>query len=391
MDSSLDMPADLAPPPASQLWWIVPAAAFLLLIVVAMIIGPPPEPGGKRSSYDASDDGYRAAFLILEELKYPVERSRLAAGGAVRWVLSPTDVREQNVANLDNWIRRGGVVLLATDNKEFASQFGLTLRKAPADDTVPTTGRDIHSLDGGLERVELVGATGTPWEGVRERPQAGGAKPLALVTIIRHGNGAIWFLHRPAVLRNGPMRRADNAVFLSRLADAMLEDRSGQIVFDEYCHGLRERPTVAALLLRPPMLAITIQALILTGLVLWAVAPRFGPIRSDPPPNRRSKEEFLDAVADLLRRKGDFGDAYRTVQQDLRRRIESALGWPADLPADQLAHEAERRRGTSADSIRDLLDADEPPGGPGSAAFVTALQQLVKLRHEFSDRRPAGR
>jgi hypothetical protein len=387
MDPSPDSPLDIGSPPASRLWWMVPAAAFLLLAVVAMIVGPPPDPGGGGTSYDASDTGYRAVYLILEELRYPVERSRLAAGGAVRWVLDPTEKRDQDVANLDAWVRRGGVALLATENAEFADRFGLSIQSGSTDGIVSVDGMDVHSLDAGPTRVDLAGQPGVLWDGVRERPGLAGAAPGALVTIVPHGSGEIWFLHRPGVLRNEPMRHADNAVFASRLADAMLADRSGRLVFDEYCHGLRDRPTVAALLFRPPMLAITIQALGLTALVLWAVVPRFGPVRPAPPPNRRSKEEFLDAVADLLRRKADYADAFRTIQQGLRRRIEAALGLAADVPVADLANEAERRRGVSAERIRDLLTASAPPGGAGSAAFVAALHQLDTLRHEFTDRR----
>src|SRR4051812_38904833 len=124
-----DAPDPPAPPPASRLWWLVPAVAFLLLVVVALVIGPPPNPGGHGTSYDASDLGFRAAYLVLEELKYPVERSRQAVGGAARWVLDPTVTREQDVANLDAWVRRGGVALLATESDEFAARLGLTLRK----------------------------------------------------------------------------------------------------------------------------------------------------------------------------------------------------------------------------------------------------------------------
>lgn len=379
---------DTAPPPASRLWWMVPAAAFLLLIVVAMIIGPPPGAGGKGTSYDASDPGYRAVYLILEELKYPIERSRLAAGGAVRWVLAPTDTREQDVANLDAWLRRGGVALLATDDAEFAARLGLRIKSRPGGGIVSAAGPDIASLDVGSHRVDLVSPTGQPWHEVRERPHSAATTPLALVTIVPHGNGEIWFLHRPELLRNGPMRHADNAILACRLADAMLEHRSGRLVFDEFCHGLRDRPTVAALLFRPPMAAVTLQALALTALVLWAVVPRFGPVRPLPPPNRRSKEEFLDAVADLLRRKGDYADAFRTVQLDLRRRIESELGCAADVPAAELAREAEGRHGVPADRICDMLTADLPSRLGNAAAFIAALHNLDTLRYDFSDRRP---
>src|SRR5438270_13100826 len=132
-----------APAAASRLWWLVPAAGFFLLIILAMVIGPPEPPGGRGTSYDASDAGLRAAYLILEELKFPVERSRLAAGGAVRWVLDPTDAREQDVANLDGWIKRGGVALLSSENLDFADQLGLTVRTTTAAETIATTGDDV--------------------------------------------------------------------------------------------------------------------------------------------------------------------------------------------------------------------------------------------------------
>src|SRR4051812_19429534 len=139
------------------------------------------------------------------------------------------------------------------------------------------------------------------------------------------------------------------------------------------------------------MLAVTLQPLALAALVLWSVAPRFGPVRPVPPPSRRSKEEFLDAVADLLRRKGDHADAFRTIQLGLRRRMESALGLPADVPVADLAPQAERRRGVPADSVARWLAVDAPPGGPGAAPFLDALHHLDTLRHEFFDRPRPGR
>src|SRR5262249_62147547 len=106
------------------------------------------------------------------------------------------------------------------------------------------------------------------------------------------------------------------------------------------------------------------------ALLLWSAAPRFGPVRPTPPPARRSKEEFLDALAVLLRRKGDYADAYRTVRRDLRRRIEADLGLPADTPVEQTIRQAERRRGARPETLRALLTGSGPPGGAGAPAFL---------------------
>jgi hypothetical protein len=384
MTTFTDDAAPAAPPPATRLWWAVPAAAFLLLVVLALIIGPPPDPGGHGTSYDASDIGFRAGYLLLEELHYPVERSRQATGGAVRWVLDPTDKREQDVANLDGWVRRGGVALLAVEDDDFATALGLRLRVRHADKSPksphvePASGRGVESLDVGGTRVE---ADGEAWDGVRV-----GGEPL--VTIVPHGSGELWVLRRPEVLRNANLRHPGNAVLACRLAEAMLAERPGQLAFDEYYHGLRQRPGVAALLFRPPMLWVTLQALLLTALVLWYYAPRFGPLRPVPPPNRRSKEEYLDAIAALLQRKGDTADAFRTVQLDLLRRVESDLGLPAGTPVEETVREAARRRAVRAEPLLFWLTTPAPPQGAGADAFLDALHQLETARNEFFSRHP---
>ena len=63
------------------------------------------------------------------------------------------------------------------------------------------------------------------------------------------------------MLANDNLRVEDNAVLACRLADAMLAERpGGRLAFDEYCHGLRDRPSVAEVLFRPPVLGVTVQA-----------------------------------------------------------------------------------------------------------------------------------
>jgi hypothetical protein len=380
----IDDSASAAPPPASRLWWAVPAAAFLLLVVLAMVISPPPDPGGKGTSYDASAAGFRAAYLLLEELHYPVERSRQAAGGSVRWVLEPTDTKEKDVLSLDGWVRRGGVVLLAVTDGKYAQHLGLNLTvqtKPRVPSVEPTAGSDVDSLDTGDTRVDVTGPAGRAWDGVRVNNEP-------LVTIVPHDRGEVWVLRRPEVFRNQNLRHPGNAVLACRLAEAMLNRKPGELAFDEFCHGLRARPGVAALLFRPPMLFVTLQALAAAALVLWYFAPRFGPVKPVPPPSRRSKEEYLDAVATLLRRKGDTVDAFRTVQRDLRRRVESDLGLPAGTPVEQTVREAARRRAIDPDRLYFLLAAPGPPQGAGAAALLDALHQLDTARHEFFSRQP---
>jgi hypothetical protein len=365
------------------LWWAVPAAAIVLLLLLAMLLGTPPESGTRGTSYDASPNGFRAAYLLLEELGYPVKRSRQAGGDSVRWLLYPGETLERDVPALGAWVRRGGRLLLAVPDGKFAEHLGLHVssRSSPAAPAVlDAAGLDVHSLAVGDRKVTASDPGGRPWPGVMVAGEP-------LVTIYPHGEGEVWLLNRPAVLENGNLRREDNAILACRLAESMLRERPGLIAFDEFYHGLRERPTVTALLLAPPMRAVTLQAVLLGVLLLWHYAPRFGTLRPLPAVRRRSKEEFLDAMASLLERQGDTAEAFRTVRQDLLRRLEADLGLPAGTPAAQTAREAARRRGLDHPTLARLLTAEGPPGGDGPRAFLDALHQLQTISDELTQRR----
>ncbi len=404
------MPADLADdvpmPTASRLWWAVPAVGLILLALVGMVVGGGPEKVDYGTSYDATGGGFRAAYLLLEELKYPVERSRRpASGGAVRWVLFPQKVSAKEGEALGDWVRRGGVLLLAANDAELAGHLGLTVTvtgaapsrpkdgpPAPFRSPEPAPGESVPAAAPDVTRL-LVGPAmvqgppgGEAWSTVAGRP---------LVTVYQQGRGAVWLVNRPDVLANANLRGGDNAVLTVRLADAMLADRTdARLAFDEYHHGLRDRPDVFALLLRPPVLGVTLQALLLAAAVLWHSGVRFGPVRTAPPPARRSQEEYLDAMAELLARKGDRAEAFRTVRDDFVRQLEADLGLPAGSPPEQTAREADRR-GLKPAELLPYLTAGGPPGGAGPAAFLAALHHLELLAHERAnarrDRRPISR
>jgi hypothetical protein len=139
---------------------------------------------------------------------------------------------------------------------------------------------------------------------------------------------------------------------------------------------------VTQLLLRPPTVWVTAEALLLLLLVLWRNAPRFGPLRAFALATRRSKEEYLDAVAVLLQRKGDHAEAYRSARDALKHELERDLGLPADSDPALVAEEAARYRGLSQQRLLRLLTSNRPPDGAGPQAFVNALKELEAIRDE---------
>lgn len=392
-----DPPAD----PASRLWWAVPAVGIILLAVFGMIFGEGPKKAAYGTSYDASGGGSRAAYLLLEELGYPIERSRRPTGGDVRWVLFPEKMTGNDISKLDDWVRRGGIALVALDDDEFVRHLGLSVtiiggtikdssqpavfqmpRPIEKGEAYTAEAPDVsHVLAGQLEVTGPSG--GRPWGRIGDGP---------IATIYSRGRGQLWLLNRPDVFANVNLREEDNAVLACRLAEAMLAERpGGRLAFDEFCHGLRDRPSVTELLFRPPVLGVTVQALFLTLLVLWHYGIRFGPVQPAPPPARRSKEEFLDAMAELLERNGDRADAFRTVRDSFLRKLEAMLGLPAGTPLEVTVREAARRRGVRSEPLLRILSAEEPPDGSSAAAFLQALNQLETAAHECFATRPRAR
>jgi hypothetical protein len=358
-----------------KLWWAVPAGGFLLLVLLALLFGGQKEvkPG---SSYDAGDRGFRAAYLLLEDLGYPVTRSRRLLGGTVRWALFPEPSPKEARA-LDDWVREGGLLVLADAKGTFSRDLGMTLEtqhRGVDTEVEPATGPDVMRLAGGADHVSWPGQQGRVWAKAGDEP---------FVTIYTHGRGEIWLLNRPDFVTNELVRQADNAVLLCRLAEAGLRVRPGELAFDEYFHGMRDHPGVVELLLRLPALWVTVQGLLLLVLLLWHHGPRFGGLQPPPPPSRRSAEEFLDAVAALLGRKKDYADAFRTARDELRVDLERELNLPHDTPADRLAAEAALQRGLRPDALVRLLTAPGPPAGAGPAAFVRSLQELEAIRNDF--------
>jgi hypothetical protein len=361
---------------SAKLWWSVPASAVvLLLLLITLTGGPKEEKRSSGTSYDAAPGGFRAAYLLLEELRYPVTRSKRPTGDTVRWVLFPTSTKDAPV--LDEWVRQGGSLVLAVRDDAFAKEMGFPVQiseDAKGDEQEPTADPEIENVMAGVKRVESSESGGSV------QLEAGG-KPF--VTVYPRGRGKIWLLHRPDFLTNRYLGQADNAVLLCRLAEESLAQRSGKAAFDEYFHGMRERPGILELLLEPPALWVTLQSCLFLGILLWHYMPRFGTLHPPATFRRRSKEEFLDAMASILERKGDVGDAFRATRDGLVREIEQELGLPVNCPPAELIRHASRGRSFPADRLAQLLQPDAVPRRTGKLTFLQATNDLETIRKEF--------
>src|SRR5262245_14802857 len=112
-----------APPPSNVLWFAIPACTVVAAMAVGLMLGHEDTQASTASgtSYDATKSGYRALYLILDELGYSIERSRRVAGGSVRWALAPMKPKPTDADHVREWVQDGGRLLLADAKGDLAA------------------------------------------------------------------------------------------------------------------------------------------------------------------------------------------------------------------------------------------------------------------------------
>jgi hypothetical protein len=265
-----------------------------------------------------------------------------------------------DAARLAAWVGAGGLLLAEAAKSEAPADqdglfqvFGARLVPADAADLVTFTS------DGAALQLELGG---------RARIQAPGAAG-ALDAIIRRdlGQGRALLCTDLECLSNGRIQAFDHADFLCAVA----AQRPGGRV---WIVTREQAGTAWGWLWHQAWPALTALAALCLG-ALWAAAPRFGPLLSDPDPARRSFLEHLDACG-RYQWQTNQGRPLLAASRDafLRRLGQLHPGW-TELEPEQLCLRLAQRSGLAGDRIDRALHY---PAGH-AAGFLEAVQTLHLL------------
>lgn len=338
---------------------------FVLLVAFALVFS-----SGERgqaeypSSYSSASGGAKAAYLLLLETGYKVQRwerplSDLPLGSAknLTVVLAEPDeapTREER-ERLKAFISEGGHVI-ATGM--FAGTF------LPENESVPDvlsgmTWKKATSLSPSqITRAapEIVLAPRAYWETSTKAYPLYGDGDQTLVVKYPFGSGEVLWWAAATPLTNAGLKEPGNLeFFLACLSDQNSGDQDSgdqrnEILWDEYIHGYRQ--TLAGSIAHSPVKWLFAQLVLLAAAIVATFSRRSGPTCVPTNEVRLSPMEFVQTLGGLYERAGTASVVVDICYRRFRYWLTRRLGVAGNTPAEELASAVRNRWGFSGSGFK---------------------------------------
>jgi hypothetical protein len=365
------------------------AGVFMLLVIVALaFVSEDEEESSVPSTYSAQTKGAKAAFLLLQEAGYNVERweqppAELPSDAAhtVLVLASPFRSPSRDDRNaLQTYLNRGGKILATGP---FASSY---LPQAETDSeliTAPSWKEYPPQLLAPLTRGGAIQMSPAAyWKG----PSTGSLAYYAddgrpIVVSYKVGPGEVIWWGASTPLTNAAIAKSGNmALLLNSLGD------SGEthVLWDEYFHGYRS--SLGGYMGTPPIKYGLCQCVLVFLALIFTFSRRNGPIHPLPEPSRLSPLEFIHTLGKLYRRANAVHSVLAIPYARFRMLTARQLGINHDVPAADLARALQNRLRYKDDTLPELLQQIETAlqSPELSEAFALDLvQQLSRHTHNL--------
>ncbi|MGI6705990.1 MAG: DUF4350 domain-containing protein [Clostridia bacterium] len=315
------------------------------------------------STHGTDSHGFKAAYLLLQELGFFVERLTedgiAPEDGDVLVIVEPDPAmltRKKEILRLNDWVHRGNHLVLIGNYRRY---FDVSRYMDPHN-------RELDALS---------------------NPQRPGDASRHFVDV-PYGRGCFRLLDEASPYVNAGMKERGNA---TRFVQALWDYRSRRILFYEYgsaekrTEGGGRSPGSVFSLLGPSGQLILLQMAM--GLVLFALVKgkRFGLPRSYRQEFAGNEEESVLAVGRLMGQVALKEDALRLYYEEFIREAAHYLGTgPAE---DSALENAWKERGLGGrETLREIReDMVEVNQGnrPGDTALIQAFQKIDRLREEI--------
>jgi len=377
--------------------------AFLFMIVLlglTYVLRPAPaqQAVGRPSSYSTDWLGMKAAYMLLEESGYRVERwesppNQIQADAAgITLIFAEPDDRgtSEERAAVAEFVSAGGrLVVMGASGAAFA----------PLSTAIPIPDADLTpkpfsaQLPSPLSRnaPEVTMVAPDEWRTLAPSQLSlyeRNGKPGVVWYRVGKGEVIWWAIASPA--SNGSIREKGNlALFLNSVGPP-----TSRVLWDEYFHGMRR--SLTSYFAQTPLPWAALQLAFAFALVLFTFSRRSGPMREPAVESRLSPLEFVDTLGSLYQSAQAAPAAVEIAYQRLRLSLARRLGTPVNAKLPVLCQAAYDRLGwpyealfhTLSDAERAMRDINLENGV--ALDLVRGLHGYLDRLNMETQRKPAG-
>ena len=364
--------------------------AMVLLLALTYAVAPtaPQQSIGYPSSYSSEWAGAKAAFLLLQQSGYDVER----------WEKSPEDLPEpsRNVVLVLAEPSDAGTPSERTAIRRFVQGGGRVLVTGASGAKVAPDANAVAVPDWNLKPKAFSALEPSPLS--RNAPEITmvapddwasdqpaqvavyGKEDKPVVVAYKVGKGEVIWWASSSPFSNGSIRESGNlALFLNSIGPPS----ESRVLWDEYFHGARG--SLLSFFLETPLPWAGVQLGIVLLAAVFTLSRRWGPLWVPVSDSRLSPLEFVDTLGDLYKSAHASPAAVGVAYQRLRSLLARKLETPVNAKLPELCRAASRRFGWPEDALLDTLARSERAMRSLKSDEGEALE-LVRNLHDYLDR-----
>jgi Domain of unknown function (DUF4350) len=201
----------------------------------------------------------------------------------------------------------------------------------------------------------------------------------AVAVTYKAGKGTVIWWAGALPLENSGLQQADNLVFF---LNSIGPPATTHVFWDESLHG--DSPSLLSYTRGTPLHLIGWQLVLVVALLLWSYARRSGPLRPDPVVPRTTQIEFVHSLGSLYQAAGANQVAVSGAYQHFRQRLEQLFAIPQNRSAAELGEALSQHFGTGGERLLKTLVACEQAMGTEKLPVKTALERVQAL-HDCDD------
>ena len=371
------------------------AGAIAVLLLAGTVVFSPSTSGpgsAVPSTYSSGSGGALAAYVLLEDLGYPVRRweqppsaMTMPGPGTLLIFAEPTEAPSQRDREaLTHFVELGGRILFCGISAPAFFRDALLSFPNPDSEWQEFHPNLPSSVSRGANTIVMQAMAS--WDNLNSSQLIlYGEQQRPAMVAWRMGQGEIFWWAAATPLTNAGITRADNLRLFLNTVSPIASGAAVSIYWDEYFHGQRE--SLWSYVQKTPIVWGCVQLAILMACVLFTLSRRSGPLVRPAVISRLSPLEFIETMGGLYQRAGAAAIPVDVSYRRLRLALARRLALPITVADVELAQSARERLGFEDEMGIVLQDAELASGLEKLSArrALGMVQQLenyvVRLRN----------